>query len=248
MALVTRLELRQEIRGITDATAATLALEAAHHITDTFLNQRINAHGARLFRKIQRARGDFVIRTHSEATADGKEYYAMPDDFLSLLRVRAYDGTNYYDMDRFQFGPEDAALKQWESTGGSSSHAGVYRYHLVSHTHGAKALWIQPTPQVATHTIQVVYAPNFVRLEADGETLDGFDGWEQYVVYAVAIDVMAKRDRDPSPFMMAFAAMDSELDDAIVALDLARPERVRDTMQDDGSAYPNVWPSYYSDV
>ncbi len=247
MGLITRAELRQQIRTVTDANAETLALEQQHHISDTFLNQRINAHGPRLFRKIQRAREDFLVREVTLQSKVGEERYELPLDFIGLLRARAYDGTNYYDMGRWAFGPEDAALKQWESSGGTSSHAGLYRHHVVTIEHGKKSLWVQPTPQVATHQFQCIYTPSFRPLTDDNMTLDGFDGWEQYIVYAVAKDVHQRRNSDPSLAMQCFAEIDAELDQAIIAIDLSRPEVVRDTMGDD-SHYPNAWPSYYSDV
>lgn len=126
---------------------------------------------------------------------DGSSTCKMPDTtttapgFYKLLAVDVYlSGTdpssavrvhpfNFADRNEFN----SPALPAW----GSRT---IIKYKLLSNF-----IWFIPKPQ-ASQTMALWYAPRLTALSADGDTLDGVSGWEEYIVVDAARKAAIKEE------------------------------------------------------
>lgn len=205
----TLLELRGDVRKKADVEGAL-----ARH-PDTDLTRYINQ-GAAAFRDLLvESRGRLSLRAAPVeiTTVDGTSLYAVPGELLQLLSVR-HKSTGEQLRD---FTTEDETGLR--SSGGSRGP----RYQLQ----GAN-LELLPTPSAGT-----VYVVDFVSahmdLVADGDTFEGYNGWEDYVV-SWAARTIATRDDEPGLYALCsqeMAEVATRIRKHAPHRDAARPERVR---------------------
>jgi hypothetical protein len=62
----------------------------------------------------------------------------------------------------------------------------------------AGRLLLFPTPS-AVETLRIVYTPAFTELSADGDTVQGWNSWDDYIVYATLLRCMDREQTDPAP-------------------------------------------------
>jgi hypothetical protein len=184
---------------------------------DRYVNQGI----AELYDLLVEARGRSYYRKNSPTpitTSASTSKYALPTDFYRLLSVRVdEDGGDMLDPFRAEDEPylrQNASATRWPT-----------HYELQNG-------FIELLPEhEAGISVVVDYIPHATVLSAGGDTFDGINGWEEYVV-CFAAQRMATRDED----WEVVAALRSEMDrlrERIQKLapnrDAYRAERVKDT-------------------
>ena len=96
-----------------------------------------------------------------------------------------------------------------------------------------------PAPDTASHTIHVHYLKTFVDLEKAEEEFDGVNGWEDWALYGVAIDLLTKEESLEQA--AALASQRAVLEAEITALagnrDAGEPATVQDTRRDARGSY-----------
>lgn len=90
----------------------------------------------------------------------------------------------------------------------------------------------------ASLTLKIEYIPHATALSADGDTFDGQDGWEEYVVCLAAIDVKTKREESPGILMNKKNQMEERIR-RMSARDLGHPKRI---MRNKLAGYGYGWP------
>jgi hypothetical protein len=221
--------MRERIR---DLTATDTLNGGSHHVSDLFLNRCINRHGARWWNKLVRAVSDFCLQERTITGVSGQSEYELPADFFTLVAVIATDDNIFVDLDRFEAGPEEAALRQLDVSGGGGSNIGAYRYRLQMRLGSGKRLLLRPAPRVSNHSFVVCYCPAWRQLVEDGDVVDGFNGWEEWIVYASCVDVALRQDDEVGGFMTLMGAIDVDMDQYMSSMDVARPARARDVAHD----------------
>lgn len=175
MASITLSTLRTRIKQRTDQEYSD-----SEFVTDAELTQLINTSYNELYGLLVRHSLHRTETTHS-ITANGALSYALPSDFYSVLGVWRLDGTARTFLPRHDH--------RHRPDTGVKGPANTYRIIGLS-------LQFSPFPQSGTY--ELVYVPVPGTLSADGDTLDGVLGWEEYVIVDVAIRVLMKEESDVS--------------------------------------------------
>ncbi len=168
-------DLRDDARKRADVEA----LDDRH--PDADVTRYVNQGGAALRDLLIEARGRTYFRkvTPQTITTTSATRYALNEDFLRLISVRLSDPGGYMLE---PFSPQDEAeLREPNITGTYPTHYELQPAYieLLPATQGGK-------------TVIVEYIPTFTDLSADDDELEGYDGWEEFVVCFAARCIATK--------------------------------------------------------
>lgn len=221
MATITLANLRTRARDRAN-------MENSLFVTDSIFNSYINYAVSDLREKITSKVGeDYFASSSSSALTPGQETLNLPSDFFKLLWVEVLgeDG-NYYPLRRFEI-----AEKPVLSYG--ISHPGTeIKYRLRADT-----LWLQPANATGGRTVRLWYVPMPATLALDSDTLNGYNGWDEYVVLLAARKALVKEEQDVSDIDRELVVFNERLESMIPNRDQARPMRIQDTSGAVGSPW-----------
>jgi len=176
--------LRTRVRARAD-------MKNSNFVEDSELNQYINSSYQELYDLLVASFEDYYTAAPTSFTiASGSNTYTLPADFYKLRGVDfSSDGSNYYTMMPFDFANRNnlnnnvgvLALSQYQN-----------QYRIV----GDK-IYITPEDNAAG-SYRIWYVPRATVLTVDASTLDGINGWEEYVVVDAARKCLAKEESDTS--------------------------------------------------
>jgi len=212
MASVTLLQLRTAAKQRAD-------MENSSFISDTEANGLLNRSIAELYDLIISKYGeDYYVSSSTTAFTSGTDTYSLPSDFYKVVGVDyVISSTNKIPMKRFEFferNNKDYQALTYDQT---------YRYRLL----GSNILFT-PIPNT-TASFALWYVPLAQTLSADGDTLQGFNGWEEYVIIDAAIKMRIKEETDTTQLQQQKIDMIERLKSMTDNRDAAFPTKVIDT-------------------
>lgn len=146
-------------------------------------------------------------------TITGATSYALPSDHYLTLGVRRVDGTTETELPRIQY---------QERTKYSTAAGPAEAYYLKAAT-----LALVPPPASGTYKHHYITAASV--MAADGDTLDGVNGWERWIVYDMAIQMVLKAEGDPTALLAERQKIEDEIKGAGSDRDVTNPRRIVDT-------------------
>lgn len=215
MASITLANLRTRARDRAN-------MENSGFVSDSIFNTYINYAVSDLRDKITSKVGEDYFATSSSSTlTSGQEVVALPADFYKLLWVEILgeDG-NYYQLKRFEI-----AEKPVTYYGLTAPWMGI-KYRLR-----ADNLWLQPSTNTGGRTIRLWYVPLPTTLSADADTLNGYNGWDEYVVLQAAKKALIKEEQDVTDIDRELLIFDQRLEAMIPNRDQAQPMRIYDNQR-----------------
>lgn len=195
-------------------------MENSTFVTDAELSRYINY-------SINQLRDKMIIMTGEEYFADtflinlvsGTESYALPCDFYKIITCQLRGDNNlYFPMKRFEYSEVNDTKGPFYS-----SNADI-RYRIRGDN-----LVVNPIQSIGGKVVRLVYVPVPQELFNDTDTLNGFNGWDEYVVLLTAIKALQKEEQDVSDLKQELAVMDARMDKMMGSRDHSQPERVQDT-------------------
>lgn len=161
--------------------------------------------------------------------------YTLPADFYKMRGMdRATSGTEYYTIRPFTFEDRNNRRRQ-------ALFRGLYptvRYRIIGNT------LIFTPDDGSTGTYRMWYIPRATDLTTDSDTIDGVNGWEEYVAVDMAIKALQKEESDVSVLMAQKAALKQRIEDLAQNRDAGETERVTD-ITTGGSDNPLFYPGGY---
>lgn len=215
MATITLANLRTRARDRAN-------MENSGFVSDSIFNSYINYSISDLRDKIASKVGEDYFATSSSSTLTaGQETISLPADFYKLLWVEILgeDG-NYYQLKRFE-----VSEKPITYNGLSSPWMGI-RYRLR-----ADNLWLQPAANTGGKTIRLWYVPLPTELSADGDTLNGYNGWDEYIVLHAARKALVKEEQDVTDLDGELIVFNQRLESMIPNRDQAQPMKIYDNQR-----------------
>lgn len=208
----TRLQLRDAARREADMVSSTF-------VTDTMANDWIDTEVAALWDLLVEAAPERYALTTTISTTTGTRAYNVPADFYKPLAV-----------DR-QWGADWIACEPWqiaERNDYGNGHATIPAYRIIGGglTGSTAQVYFEPDPGTATYRLLYVQAPQL--LTADGSTLDGVAGWDDYVVLGVAIRMKEKEESDYSGLMARRAQLEARIKRMARGRSSGRAARIND--------------------
>jgi hypothetical protein len=174
----TRAELRTKVRERAD-------LVGNNFVTDTELNGYIDASYADLYDILIESGLNYFRITGTVNSVAGTASYALPSDFYGTVALDYQVNTNQYvKVPEIEF----ADRLSFPTTGTRG-----LGYEIVGSN-----LILYPAPSATGQVYKHLYIPSPAKLAADGDTVDGVSGWEEYIVVDCAIKCKEKEEADAS--------------------------------------------------
>ncbi len=212
MAAVTLANLRTRVRNRAN-------MENSQFVTDTELNIYINQAIADLRDKmISKAGEDYFAETESYSLQANREAYDLPSDFYKILYVEVQGDDNYfYQMRRFEISERNFG-------------ASPINYYIPDIRYRLRADSIIFTPQnlVGGRTVRMTYVPIPTELINDSDTLEGYNGWETYVIVYAARIALVKEESDTSQLDAELMRLDQRMEAMADNRDQSMPSRIID--------------------
>lgn len=205
MATETLLGLRTRIRQRTDTEHTTG--DDDEFMTDTELNQLINKSYRRLFGLLVKSGLQSVAETMTTITGTGAALYALPDDFLAVQDVYRVEGSH-----RPRLGRHNPRHRP------SPANVGIASTYRTFGTGANAQIELSPRPGSGTYEVYYIAIPT--ALAADGDTVDGVIGWEEYIVVDCAIHVLSKIGLPTQDMRLEKAGLEREIAEEAAMRDL----------------------------
>lgn len=202
------------------------------YITTAEWNSYINASMFELYDILVQKFGNdyFVGIPYTFTTANGvntatqSSTYNLPGDFFKGLRTEV--ALNPGDPNSW------VTLRQFEFIQGNLwNFPNVYTFYGLTNLRyrfNGNNLMIVPIPS-SGQTIRIWYVPRSATLINDTDTLDGFSGWEEYIVTDACIKALTKEESDCSVFLAQKAALLQRINEAAENRNIGEPETVSDS-------------------
>lgn len=160
------------------------SFENSLKFTPARVNVEINAAYAELYELLADSNEGIFDTTASASTVAAQDYVALPADFWRLRGVDILIAGKYRELR--QIGIADRNRFQT-----ASGRPEAYRTAAGS-TRGRIVLY--PTPN-AVETLRFVYTPTFTPLSADGDTVEGYNDWSDYIIAATLLRLYQREER-----------------------------------------------------
>lgn len=187
MATVSLSTLRTRVRVLGN-------YENSARFTDAWLTEQVNVGLGELYEIIAKTNEGYFDVEATTTTIAANANVTLPADFLHLRGVDiSINGTwcelaqiGIQERNRYQTPGQPVAYRTSAAVqSGTSQRGGLILY---------------PTP-AAVYTIRFTYEPSRAVLVADGDTVEGFNGWEDYIVTAALLRCDEREQRDLGPRM-----------------------------------------------
>lgn len=218
---VTLLQLRNSAKDRADMSGST-------RIDDNQWNEYINKSKDALYDLLISAYGAdyYANSTPTVVTVvTGVDTYSLPTDFykLNLLEYKI-DNNTYRTLYPFSL-----ATKNKQNYYNYFSNAEM-KYKI----HGNKLI-IHPMPQSGA-VLNMWYTPLSTNLTGDADPLDGFNGWEEFIILDVAIKSARSEETDTADLERDRAVIVKRLEEMAENRDMAFPAKIQDVNRNRYSA------------
>lgn len=188
---------RQLVDLRNDARLRSDRVNALARHTNVDVNRYINEAILELYRLLVGVRGaEWFSAVHPNLVTNGTTtLFALVDNFAELLSVRIdYGGGNTYQLEPYSNNEEAELLSLATMSSGSTRPRYAIRAP-VQDPDGIAPTFLEVLPAPRTGGIIVVrYLPLPPTLTNDDDALNGFVGWEEYVVVSAAIKICERDD------------------------------------------------------
>lgn len=211
---VTLAQLRTRCRELSD-------MENSTFVSDSEILSYINASYAELYDLLVSRNEDYYT-TSTNLTISSGNTVALPTDFYKNRGVDIRldsSGNSWSAVPKFNFNNRNT-----RNANVSKLLSGQFN---VSYRIVGSDLHITPTDN-ATGTYRLWYIPVYTPLSADGDTVDGISGWEEYIVVDVAMKMLSKEESSINHLVMMKKGLIDRIEAMAQNRDMDQPETVSD--------------------
>ena len=178
----------------------------------------INASYAELYDLLVSRFEDYYT-TSSTFTISSGNTQSLPTDFYKMRGLDyKQDANNWLTVRKFNFANRNQLNNRRVRVSDR-----LVEYRILGNT-----LTIEPEDN-ATGDYKLWYTPIYTPLSAESDTVDGVNGWEEYIVIDVAIKMLAKEESSVTHLEREKAAMLQRIEEMAQNRDSGAPESITDT-------------------
>lgn len=224
---VTVSSLTTQIRNRTDQGTSN-----GGYVSDSEVLDYINASYTELYDLLVSRGEDYYLASTTFATDGTNDTYALPANFDKLRGVEVLlgQGNAQYALTipRYEFAERNRF--SYRAQGASLAGRAGFAYHPEGNS-----LRFRPLP-AANQTVRVYYVPACPFLANPTDTVDGVDGWEEYIVVDCGAKVAAKEESFElaALFLQQKAALKQRIESMARDRDQGMPRTRPDTRGMDG--------------
>lgn len=228
MARTQRLDyLREQARQLADEVYPAGVTGA---ITDALATRWVNQAYSELHDLLVSANPDWYLADTTINTTNGTVEYAVPADFKDVRGVDLIVDGNEVPLEPYNFLDRGRVDRAWPPPRWNDSMSAV-RYRIIRKGIDGSASRLRFDPDPGTNSYRLWYVQAAQLLVNDDDELDGVNGWEEYVIAAVAERMHAKVGTDPSVAQKLKAEQAARIQEMARKRDQGRPVQVADTRE-----------------
>ena len=194
--------------------------EESEFVSATELLSYINASYAELYDILVSKFEDYYTLSTTTTIASGSNTFSLPTDFYKLRGLDyKLSATDWQTVQKFNFSERNSVNR---SISRSRSGDKAVEYRIVGST-----MHIEPADNAAG-TYRIWYTPAYTPLTEETDTVDGVNGWEEYIIIDVAIKMMAKEESSTTHLEREKAAMLNRIESMAQNRDSGAPESISD--------------------
>lgn len=195
-------------------------------VSDTELAGYISNSYARFYDLVTSAYvDDYVGDPVSFTISSGNSYTFTEDEsFYKLVGVDFSDGGQWREVRSFNFNERNTTSQAFNA----NRYHPVLRYKLM----GSRQLIFIPTDQ-ATGTYRYWGIPKAAVLSDDTDEIDGYNGWEEFIVIDAAIKCLLKEESDVTTLLVERQRIVDDILAAAKSRDTGESERITDVYAGD---------------
>lgn len=196
-------------------------MENSTFISSTELLSYINASYAELYDILVGKFEDYYVTTSTHTIASGANTITLPTDFYKLRGLDyKIDANNWITVGKFNFAHRNVINRSV-----ARARVGIreVQYRLIG-----QDLVIEPEDN-ASGDYKLWYTPVYTPLSAESDTVDGVNGWEEYIVIDVAIKMLAKEESSTTHLEKEKDSMMKRIEVMSQNRDYDQPESITDT-------------------
>jgi len=209
MGLVTLGSLRTQAKERAD-------MLKSRFIADSEWNSYINLSYAELEDLLIATAEDYKTISATITVDGSQDAVALPANFYKGIGVDYDVSGRKRPMDKFMFRDRNNYQNQTEQN--------VLRYRFVKNQ-------IQFIPRASAQSFTLWYVPVTMPLVLDSDTMDGVNGFEDYVIVRSAIRALVKEESNPAALMQELSMLKQRVIDMAANRDQGAPERVTDVLR-----------------
>lgn len=214
MSTITLLNLR-------DRCKQRANMENSGFVTDSEWNSYINYSISSLRDIIISKAGNDYFAVSEDFVLGSSDTYPLPEDFYKVLWMEVLgDDGYYYKMRRFEVTERNYGRSPL------NYFIPDIRYRLL----GTNFI-VTPASLSLGRTVRLWYVPLIEDLALDADTLDGFNGWDEFVVIMAARKALIKEEQDTSQLDAEILMMNQRVEVMADNRDMGEPMRIYDNEQ-----------------
>lgn len=226
---ITLAELKKRVRRRAD-------MERSQFVSDVELAEYINLSYKELYDLLVATFEDYYTLDPVEFTLNQGEYiFPLPDDFYKL---RGVDGkltvssstSDYQTLQPFNF--------QERNTRNREFNRAIFGVVSLTYRIVNNSLYIYPQ-EAAKGQYRIWYVPRANDLINDTDTVDGVNGWEEYIIIDAAIKMLGKEESDTTVLKEEKERIKMRIIDMAANRDAGSSERITDVQRT--MLYPDDW-------
>lgn len=179
-----------DVRRLTDT-------ENDNHITDAYLLTLIDRSYGKLYKTITtQYESYFDTEDTSLALVVDQRLYNLPATILHLKGVDIVKGSERIPLRRFTLNQRSSFTNDPRFVPYAAERMRTnYRYKTQGNS-----LRIDPLPN-STEPLILTYVPRPTRITSSSDTFDVIAGFDDFIIYDAAIQVLTRQERDPSQYV-----------------------------------------------
>lgn len=213
METVTLLSLKTQVREAAN-------MENSLFVSDAELGRYIDMSYAELYDLLAKTFENYYTLGPLTSIVTTGNTLSLPTDFYKLVGIDVKFGGSWYPIKPFEM----AERGRWVNAN-KLAYVGMINiaYKLM-----ANKIVFYPESSAAGE-YRYWYIPMRTPLVADTTSVDGVNGWHQYIIIDAAIKCLQKEESDISALMAEKQAMISRIESMAPARDAGAPKRIADT-------------------
>jgi hypothetical protein len=200
------------LANLTEYAKDRADMQNSNNITAAQWTRYINSAAKELYDILISKGLDYVTTKYTLSVDGSTDTWALPTNFYKLVGVKYTIGGRLLPM--FSFNLFESTRYQYNSQ--------ILFYRLI----GLKNIVFSPTPRA--QDIIIYYAPTLTALSSPTDTLDGVNGWEEYVVVRAARWALQKEESDTSAVDGDLQFLKQRIEEMAENRDQGLPGRVTD--------------------
>lgn len=194
-------------------------------VDDTELAGYLNNSYAELYDILIATDANYYLTVLPFTLANGANIYPLPTDFYKLkgldyASTSGGAGTSWVTVSQFIFNERNNTISNAALISGTTT--------PISYILQSNQLYLLPETQ-AGGTYRMWYIPRYVPLVNDTDTLDGINGFEEYVIVDAAIKMLQKEESDVTVLMSQKQSLLSRIQSMAADRDYSSPKKVSNT-------------------